>query len=384
MSGTLIGTLNVANTGGWSSYQLQSTAISGATGVHDLYLVGAGGQGVGNLDYFVFQNTANNAPTVSITAPTNGASFAQGANINVSASASDSDGSISKVEFFNGSTSLGVDNSSPYTITISNAAASTYNLKAVATDNGNASTTSSAVSITVNVPSSNTNPFVKIEAENFDGQSSLNPFQTGFGYFDSGDWAKYDNLDFGSGAASFDVYLTSANSGRSIQLRLDGVSGTLIGTLNVTNTGGWSNYQLQSTSISGATGVHDLYLVGAGGQGVGNLDYFVFQPSGTSTSSSNPITAYYGQGQYSDVTLKATASEGIYVYPNPSIGGLNLNLPGSSAANIKIFDSQGANVYHQEDLKNKDVIGVEKLTPGLYFVAIEIRGSVITQQLIIR
>lgn len=72
----------------------------------------------------------NAPPTVSITSPTNGASFVQGANINVTANAnnSDSDGPISKVEFFNGSTSLGVDSKCPYAVALANAAKGTYNL----------------------------------------------------------------------------------------------------------------------------------------------------------------------------------------------------------------------------------------------------------------
>jgi hypothetical protein len=44
----------------------------------------------------------NKLPTVTLTAPSNGATFAAPATINLSASASDSDGSIAKVEFYQG------------------------------------------------------------------------------------------------------------------------------------------------------------------------------------------------------------------------------------------------------------------------------------------
>jgi hypothetical protein len=148
------------------------------------------------------------------------------------------------------------------------------------------------------VPPKTVSAFAKLEAEDFDAQSGLVPNSTGFGYFDSGDWAKYENVDFGTGAASIYVNLATPNSNRSIQLRLDGVSGQLIGTLNIAPTGNWSTYQIRSTAISGATGVHDLYLVGAGGGGVANVDYFVFKTGSTSPGSANPITAYYGGGQY--------------------------------------------------------------------------------------
>ncbi len=94
-------------------------------------------------------NEGNIVPTVSITSPTNSTSFNQGDSIAITASASDSDGTITKVEFFNGSTKLGEDTTSPYSYTITNAAAGSYTLSAKATDNENAATTSSTVSVTV-------------------------------------------------------------------------------------------------------------------------------------------------------------------------------------------------------------------------------------------
>jgi parallel beta-helix repeat protein len=93
--------------------------------------------------------SANVAPSVSITSPSNSATFTTGASITINASANDSDGTITKVEFFNGSTKLGEDASSPYQYTITSAANGTYNLTARATDNNNATNTSGTVSVTV-------------------------------------------------------------------------------------------------------------------------------------------------------------------------------------------------------------------------------------------
>ncbi|HEU4665546.1 MAG TPA: glycosyl hydrolase family 18 protein [Dokdonella sp.] len=100
----------------------------------------------------------NQPPSVSITAPANGSTFAAGASITVNATASDSDGSVTKVEFFRGATSLGVDTSSPYSVTWSNAAAGSYSLTAIATDNLGATTTSGAVSVTVQASQNDTTP----------------------------------------------------------------------------------------------------------------------------------------------------------------------------------------------------------------------------------
>lgn len=96
--------------------------------------------------------SSNTAPVVSITSPANNASFTAPASITINASASDADGSVSKVEFYNGTQLLGTDNVSPYSYSWSNVGAGTYTLTAVAYDNLNLPTTSSPV--TVNVSSS--------------------------------------------------------------------------------------------------------------------------------------------------------------------------------------------------------------------------------------
>ena len=91
----------------------------------------------------------NTPPTVTLTAPTGGAAYTVGTPITLTASASDSDGSIAQVAFYAGSTLLGTIPSSPYSLTWTSAAAGTYTLTAVATDNSGAATTSAAVTITV-------------------------------------------------------------------------------------------------------------------------------------------------------------------------------------------------------------------------------------------
>jgi len=97
---------------------------------------------------------ANNPPSVALTSPSNGATFTVPATVSIAANASDSDGSVTKVDFYANSTLLGTSTSAPYGITWSNAPAGTYSLTAVATDNGGAKTTSGAVSITINNPTS--------------------------------------------------------------------------------------------------------------------------------------------------------------------------------------------------------------------------------------
>ena len=96
---------------------------------------------------------SNQPPTVAITSPQSGATFTAPASITINATASDSDGSIARVEFYNGSTLLGSDTSSPYSFTWTNVPAGNYSLTARAFDNAGASTTSSPpVLVTVAQP----------------------------------------------------------------------------------------------------------------------------------------------------------------------------------------------------------------------------------------
>jgi hypothetical protein len=104
------------------------------------------------LDFakFTFSST-NNLPTVSIISPANGATFNAPATVTINATASDSDGAVSKVEFYQGSTLLGTDTTAPYSYTWNNVTDGNYILTAKVTDDEGAATTSSAVGITVNV-----------------------------------------------------------------------------------------------------------------------------------------------------------------------------------------------------------------------------------------
>jgi regulation of enolase protein 1 (concanavalin A-like superfamily) len=114
-------------------------------------------------NFSVTTSTASNQPpTVSLTAPSNGASFNTGATVSLTASAADSDGSVASVAFYRGSTLLGRDTTAPYSYSWGSVPAGSYSLTAVATDNDGATTTSSAVSITVG--SSNSAPTVSLTA----------------------------------------------------------------------------------------------------------------------------------------------------------------------------------------------------------------------------
>ena len=104
----------------------------------------------------------NSRPTVTLTQPSNGATFTAPAAVNLAATASDTDGTVTKVEFFNGTTKLGEDTTAPYSFAWSGVGIGTYSLTARATDDLGGVTTSLASTITVT--SGNAAPMVSITA----------------------------------------------------------------------------------------------------------------------------------------------------------------------------------------------------------------------------
>jgi Galactose oxidase-like, Early set domain/Bacterial Ig domain len=92
----------------------------------------------------------NEPPTVSLTTPLSGTSFTSPAKITLRATATDPDGSVARVEFFNGATTkLGEDTVAPYEFRWNVGAAGSYTLTAWATDNSGVTTISNQVNVTV-------------------------------------------------------------------------------------------------------------------------------------------------------------------------------------------------------------------------------------------
>jgi uncharacterized repeat protein (TIGR02059 family) len=112
----------------------------------------------------VINNCQNAAPVAILTSPVVNSSFTAPANISMTASATDTDGSVSLVEFFNGNTKIGSASAAPYSFTWNNVIAGSYSLTAVVTDNQNTKTVSSAISISVvdKKTTPNRHPFIHI------------------------------------------------------------------------------------------------------------------------------------------------------------------------------------------------------------------------------
>ena len=126
-------------------------------GPYMLFLVDT--NGVPSVAHMVSIQADSSPPTVTLTQPANGATFAAPATVSLAATASD-DGTVTRVEFFNGAAKLGEDTTAPYSFTWGGVTAGTYTLTARATDNLGTSTTSAPSTITVSA--ANTAPTANI------------------------------------------------------------------------------------------------------------------------------------------------------------------------------------------------------------------------------
>ncbi|MEK7950378.1 Ig-like domain-containing protein [Luteolibacter soli] len=88
-------------------------------------------------------------PTVALTSPANGTQFAAPANITLQATASDLDGTVTKVGFYSGTTLLGEDTTAPYSFDWANVPAGSYTIIAKATDEEGIVTAANPISVQV-------------------------------------------------------------------------------------------------------------------------------------------------------------------------------------------------------------------------------------------
>jgi arabinoxylan arabinofuranohydrolase len=131
------------------------------------------------------------------------------------------------------------------------------------------------------------NPYVRQEAETIAWSSGVETEPAGeggmnVGYIDNGDYIKVKGVAFGGGATSFSARVASGAAGGTIELRVGGVNGALVGTCTVPGTGGWQTWTTATCPVSGAGGTQDLYLRFTGGGGsLFNVNWWQFTGAGS-------------------------------------------------------------------------------------------------------
>lgn len=109
--------------------------------------------------------------------------------------------------------------------------------------------------------------YERIEAEDHNGSSGGQlgtegaDGGTAVNFIQNESWLQFNNVDFGdSGLASFTARAASDTTGGNIEIYIDAMGGTPIGTAVVSNTGGWPTYKDFSCNVTETKGVHNVYL----------------------------------------------------------------------------------------------------------------------------
>ena len=247
-------------------------------------------------------------PSVNITTPTNNALFITPATIAIAATATDPNGTISKVEFYNGTTKLGEDVSAPYTFTWSNVPKGNYSLTAKATDNEGNATTSAVVVINVNVPQGPYNGTVHaipgtIQFEHYDVGGNGAAYQddspentggatfrldeavdlenctdagTGYnvGFATAGEWLEYSVDVAKPGIYEMNLRVACNGDDRTINVAMDGV--ILANNIALPNTAGWQSWQTVKVTNLTLTPGEKIMRVTVGATDYVNLNYVTF------------------------------------------------------------------------------------------------------------
>lgn len=129
---------------------------------------------------------------------------------------------------------------------------------------------------------SNLNPHKRVEAETIAwavGVETALDSITGVYVtdIDNGDYIKVRDVSFHKNSKLFKANVASVSSGTSIEIHIDSLNGDVIGTCNITSTGGMHNWITQSCKVKKVKGVHDVYFVFKDGEGkLFNFDWWRF------------------------------------------------------------------------------------------------------------
>ena len=327
---------------------------------------------------------ANKAPSVSLTAPANNASYNAPASISIAANASDSDGSVAKVEFYNGATKLGEDASSPYAYSWTNVAAGTYTITAKATDNKGATATTSAVTVTVKTVTTTPNQAPSVSLTSPANNASFNaPGSISIAANASDADGTIAKVQFynGNTLLAEDASSPYSYTWGNVAIGSYAITAKAVDNKGAVTTSAVRNVTVKSVAVDQCSGVaqykeNNGYVAGSNTKNAGikyeckewpysgwcNGAAWAYAP-GTGAYWTD---AWYERGSCTPSTGGAenSSSEALSISPNPVQGELNISSSYSlSGASLMIIDITGKTVYNSGASES---ISTSNLDAGIY------------------
>jgi hypothetical protein len=302
----------------------------------------------------------NIPPTVTLTAPANNTTIEVNTPITVSAIANDADGTVSKVDFYAGSTLIGTDDTSPYSISWTPTTAGTYAITAQATDNEGASTPSDAASLIVSTVVVYIPIPGRIEAEAFTTQTGIQTQPTtdvgggaNIGYSEPGDHLEYLVKVNAGGTFKASFRVASLNNTGAIELRNG--AGTKLTSLALNpGTGDWQTWVTKDAAtnftLDAGNQTIQVYYTGAG-LNINWFDILSVEPQVLTSIEvkPSPATVVFNQNQQFTATGKDQHGVVMDIVPAPTwsqtggtISTSGLYTAGSTAGTFNVSAQSGS------------------------------------------
>lgn len=188
--------------------------------------------------------------------------------------------------------------------------------------------------------------------------STFDPSQRQLSTIREGYWTAYYNMDFGTKEAKYAFFNVASSNSAKIEIRLGAVDGTLIGTAEISNTGGVAKWKQIACELKVPTkGRQNIYLIYRKvGSSTGDL--FKLYDFAFATSNVAPPTG---------METVDTAST-ISVYPNPAVDYVTVET--ESAASVSLYSLSGTLMFSQAVDAGQTTIALDNCPAGVYLVKV--------------
>ena len=283
-----------------------------------------------------FQNAP---PTVALTSPDNNSTFTQGSPVTISANASDFDGTIQKVDFYEGNNLINTISAAPYT-TPWNPVTGSYTLMAKATDNEGAESTSQIINVVIA-------PLMMCTETS--SEASQGSFTIGYicTYQTVGTDViiTFELLDNKTGVIA---YLWKQNPFSEVQM---------------TNVGG----NIFSYTISGQT--------------IGSTISYACKFAYAGGMAVTKYISYVVGENCSNVGIENPSALSLTFFPNPAKDEITIKGL-SESTTISIYDLNGIMLLNKTSGSPEEKINVSKLANGLYIIRVTDKKATTTYKLV--
>ncbi|HEX2958075.1 MAG TPA: carbohydrate-binding protein [Chitinispirillaceae bacterium] len=189
------------------------------------------------------------------------------------------------------------------------------------------------------------------------------------------DYIKVKGVDFKNGGPKlFEARVASGASGGSIELYIDSINGTKIGTCTFQGTNGWQNWVTKTCEVNDISGKHDLFFKFTGGNGLlFNFNWWKFTPAtGTGAIAGN----CFSNNSKIKLSVEKTSKNVRLDFSN---------FTSDHNVHINIFDFKGCLVKSIENNKSRSPVMTisfnnRKIQTGVYLIRVSQNNKTVFSQ----